>query len=158
MLNKINPSSRAVRVLAISSGGGHWEQLMMLRNAFTDCDASFATTLPSLLEHAGLRNGHLVHDCHRGDLVGLAKCARSCLRLLTAIRPDVVVSTGAAPGLLCLLIARAFGAKTIWIDSVANAERLSMSGKIAQRLADVCLTQWQHLARPGGPHFAGAVL
>jgi hypothetical protein len=49
-------------------------------------------------------------------------------------------------------------ARTIWIDSIANVERLSSSGAQARRVADVWLTQWEHLARPEGPEYWGAVL
>ena len=50
------------------------------------------------------------------------------------------------------------GARTIWLDSIANVEELSMSGSWIGRSADLWLTQWPHLARPEGPHYAGSVL
>ena len=78
--------------------------------------------------------------------------------LVRRLRPDVVISAGAAPGLLCLLWGRVFGAKTIWIDSIANAETLSLSGKIALHFAHRVLTQWDHLARPGKVEHWGSVL
>jgi hypothetical protein len=74
------------------------------------------------------------------------------------MRPDVVISTGAAPGFLALRLGRLLGARTIWVDSVANGEELSMSGKLAGRYADLWLTQWEHLAHEGGPQFRGNVL
>ena len=58
----------------------------------------------------------------------------------------MVVSTGAAPGLIALPIAKLFGARTVWIDSLANCERLSLSGRIARHFSDLWLTQWPHLA------------
>jgi UDP-N-acetylglucosamine:LPS N-acetylglucosamine transferase len=73
-------------------------------------------------------------------------------------RPDVVISTGAAPGLLGLILGRLFGAKAIWIDSVANSEKLSMSGKIAGYVADLWITQWSHLSSKSGPRHFGSVL
>jgi UDP-N-acetylglucosamine:LPS N-acetylglucosamine transferase len=74
-------------------------------------------------------------------------------------RPDVVITTGSAPCLFALGLARKlFGARTIWIDSVANAEKLSSSGAQARRVADVWLTQWEHLAKPDGPQYWGSVL
>jgi hypothetical protein len=72
-------------------------------------------------------------------------------------RPDVVLSTGAAPGFFALLFGRLLGARTIWLDSIANIEELSMSGRMARRHADLWLTQWPHLARPDGPECAGRV-
>jgi hypothetical protein len=50
------------------------------------------------------------------------------------------------------------GKKAIWIDSVANVEKLSMSGKLAGHIATLWLTQWEHLAKPKGPHYGGAIL
>jgi hypothetical protein len=78
--------------------------------------------------------------------------------LLIRVRPDVVVSTGAALGYFAVRFGRWFGARTIWVDSVANAEELSMSGQMAGRHADLWLTQWPHLAREQGPAFLGSVL
>ena len=72
--------------------------------------------------------------------------------------PDVIVSTGAAPGYIALRLGRLLGSRTIWLDSIANVERLSMSGEIVGRHADLWLTQWPQLSRTGGPDCWGAVL
>jgi hypothetical protein len=81
------------------------------------------------------------------------------LYIILRERPDVIISTGAAPGYFALWIGRRLlGARTIWIDSIANVDRLSLAGAKAGRVADLWLTQWPHLAKPGGPAFAGAVL
>jgi hypothetical protein len=72
-------------------------------------------------------------------------------------RPRVVISTGAAPGYLAIRGARLLGARTVWIDSVANVEELSMSGQMSSATADLCLTQWPHLAT-GPVMYEGAVL
>ena len=73
-------------------------------------------------------------------------------------RPDVIISTGAAPGLLAVVLGKLMGARTLWLDSIANADRLSLSGKLAGRYANLWLTQWPHLAGVDGPSFRGAVL
>jgi hypothetical protein len=80
------------------------------------------------------------------------------LWILLRERPQVVVTTGSAPGFVALRLARWLGARTLWIDSIANSEEMSFSGSQALRHADLCLTQWEHLARPAGPHYRGAVL
>jgi hypothetical protein len=74
------------------------------------------------------------------------------------VRPDVVISTGAAPGYFAILFGKKLGAKTIWLDSIANVDELSMSGRAVGKYADLWLTQWEHLATEGGPDFIGAVL
>ena len=72
---------------------------------------------------------------------------------------NVVISTGAAPGCLCCLIGKLFGARVIWIDSLANVERMSLSGRIVARVADLLLVQWEDLAkRYRRARYAGSVL
>ena len=60
-------------------------------------------------------------------------------------------------GLLCRLLER-IQRLALWIDSLANGEELSMSGRRAAKHADLWLTQWPELAEDGGPEYAGSVL
>jgi hypothetical protein len=70
----------------------------------------------------------------------------------------VIISTGAAPGYFAVRLGRLLGAKSIWLDSIANVERVSMTGELVGPKADLWLTQWPHLALPTGPRYEGAVL
>jgi UDP-N-acetylglucosamine:LPS N-acetylglucosamine transferase len=147
-----------LRILAVSSGGGHWEQLMLLREAFAGHEVRYATTVPGLPERSGIAEGVLLYDCNRNRLGRSLRCLTQALRLVATFRPHVVISTGAAPGLLCVAAGRLMGARTIWIDSIANVEVLSMSGRLARYFADLWLTQWHHLATPAGPRYEGELL
>jgi UDP-N-acetylglucosamine:LPS N-acetylglucosamine transferase len=149
---------KATRVLAVSSGGGHWVQLLRLRPAFADCDVTYATVRKGY--RSDVKDGAFVviSDCNRARKLQVLWSACVMLVVLVRLRPDVVVSTGAAPGYLALRLGRWLGARTIWVDSVANAEELSMSGRMVGRYADLWLTQWAHLQRELGPAFVGSVL
>ena len=82
-----------------------------------------------------------------------------CLGVTFKERPDVVVTTGSMPLAFFCLTAKIFGAKIVWIDSIANIERFSMSGRFVYRFADLFLTQWPELAsRDKKAKFAGAIL
>ena len=146
------------RVLAVSSSGGHWEQLMLLRDSFDGCDVQYAATMAGLGERSGVGSTHIVPDFNATRPVKTMMSLMAVAKVVRKVRPHVVVSTGAAPGLVAILVGRALGARTIWIDSVANVERLSLSGRMAGRIADLWITQWRHLARPRGPIYHGAVL
>jgi UDP-N-acetylglucosamine:LPS N-acetylglucosamine transferase len=147
-----------VRVLAVASQGGHWEQMMLLRQMLEQHDVVFATTNPELPARAGIKDAAILPDCNRDQKIKSLKCVFAAAALIIKTRPHVVLSTGAAPGFFCLLFGRLLGARTLWVDSVANGEQLSMCGKLSVRLATRCLTQWEHLAKPNGPHFAGNLL
>lgn len=146
------------RVLAVASGGGHWVQLMRLVPAFEGHDIAYATVQATYAEQVLGARFYTVRDATRWDRWGLIVLGWQLLRIISRERPQVVVTTGAAPGVLALMIGRGFGAKTIWIDSIANVDELSMSGRRARNVADVWLTQWPHLARPEGPSYEGRVL
>ena len=77
---------------------------------------------------------------------------------MVRLRPDIVVTTGASVGLFSLIAGKFLGAKTIWLDSIANTAELSLSGQKARRFADLYLTQWPELASERGPKFEGCVI
>lgn len=146
------------KLLAVASGGGHWVQLLRVASAFQGCDVTYVST------HASYRSqveGHkflTVSDSSLSTKFGLVRTALQLATIIWNERPDIVVSTGAAPGYFALRLGRLFKARTIWLDSIANVEKLSLSGAKIGRHADLWLTQWPHLARPEGPHYEGSVI
>jgi exopolysaccharide biosynthesis glucuronosyltransferase PssD len=121
-------------------------------------DLAFVTVNRAYRHQCGTARFYVVNDATRWNRVGLVALAVRMLFILLKERPDVVISTGAAPGYFALRIAKWFGMQTVWIDSLANVEEVSLSGRRVGRFADVWLTQWHHLERPEGPVFAGAVI
>jgi UDP-N-acetylglucosamine:LPS N-acetylglucosamine transferase len=156
--SKLHNNELNQRVLAVASGGGHWIQLLRMSPAFAGQDMAYVTTLASCRPQVGGARFYVVGDASRWNKFALLLMAMKVLWILVRERPRIVISTGAAPGYFALRIGKLLGARTIWVDSIANAEKLSMSGRSIGRHADLWLTQWPHLARPEGPHFCGAVL
>ena len=140
---------------------------MRLRTAWEGCEVTYVTTDPGLVdalcqmtaESGGAEpKMRIVTEGNRWQKRRLIRQLLQILMLMLRIRPDAVISTGAAPGYFALRIGKLLGARTVWIDSVANAEELSLSGRKIGKHADLWLTQWEHLACPEGPHYLGAVL
>lgn len=150
--------SRPKRVVAISSGGGHWVELLRVREAFRGHCVTWVTVRDAYRADVGEDPFVVVPDATRWNKLALARCAIRILWTLLRTRPDVVVSTGAAPGYFGVRLGKLVGARTIWLDSLANVDELSMSGERVGKHADLWLTQWAHLATPDGPQYRGAVL
>jgi UDP-N-acetylglucosamine:LPS N-acetylglucosamine transferase len=146
------------KVLAVASGGGHWVELQRLVPAFTGCDVVYVTTQLSYKPEVSASRFYVVKDASLWNKLGLIQMALMLAWIILKERPETVVSTGAAPGYIALYLGKLAGARTVWIDSIANVEVLSMSGRKIGKHVDLWLTQWPHLARPEGPHFCGAVL
>ena len=155
------------RVLAISSTGGHWVQLNRLMPAFEGSEVHWACTSPdheTRLRVAAKRLGQqvisytFITDANRKTKLRLVKQMLEITALLLKLRPDVVITTGASAGFFAIRLGKLMGARTCWIDSIANGDELSLSGAKAGPHADLFLTQWPDVAKPGGPLYRGAVL
>lgn len=151
-------SEKRPKLLALSSGGGHWVQLLRLRAAFEGSDVTYATVSESYRADVGDAPFHVVPDGNIWSKLDLLRSAIGVLWLLLRVRPDVVITTGAAPGFFAVRLGKWLGARVVWVDSVANAEELSNSGRNVGSFVDLWLTQWPELAREGGPSYMGNVL
>ncbi|MDH4234377.1 MAG: hypothetical protein OEV15_04500 [Gallionella sp.] len=149
---------RKKKILAVSSGGGHWVELIRVAPAFAEYDVAFATVDNTYRSGIGSARFYTFRDVTRWDKWRWAQTITKLMWILWCERPDVVVSTGALPGYFAMRLSKWFGARTIWLDSIANVEELSMSGQKIGKHADLWLTQWPHLAKPNGPLYRGTVL
>jgi UDP-N-acetylglucosamine:LPS N-acetylglucosamine transferase len=149
---------KKTRILAVSSGGGHWVQMLRLRPAFADKQVTYASVGMSRAADVAPAAYRSIPDANRAQKLKLLWLLMKLSWLVLRVRPDVVISTGAAPGYLAVRIGRMLGARTLFLDSIANAEELSLSANLAKRHCDLVLTQWPHLADHDGPGYRGSVL
>lgn len=152
-----HPTART-RVLAIASAGGHFNQLMRIAPAFDGHQVTYLTTLPGLADSLGAAPSRLVPDCNAHTPLRALGCMAVTLGHVLRLRPHAVITTGALPGVIAILCGRLIGARTLWIDSVANAEELSASGRLARRIAHDTLSQWPAVAAASGTRHEGSVL
>lgn len=150
--------SSSKKVLAVASAGGHWTQLLLLNCAFGHGDVHYLTT--NINRSAVQTQGKLttVIDADLSTKLKLIPLALQVLFAVLKTRPDIVISTGAAPGFFAVLFGRLLGAKTIWVDSMANYSSMSVSGKYASRVCHLCLTQWPDVADGKKIKYAGGLL
>lgn len=152
-------SDASKRILAVASAGGHWVQLSRLSEAFGASDTLYVTTARGYSPPSGERPVAAIADGSRNEPLRLVLAAAQLVVLFLRFRPHAVITTGAAPGYLALRLAKLRGCRTVWLDSIANAEEISMSGRLARRYADLWLTQWEDLSRSTpGLHYWGQVL
>ncbi len=129
-----------------------------LAPAFEGLSVHYVSTNPEVAGEVAPAPLSTVKDANLNRKFALLRLAWDVFWVVARTRPQVVISTGAAPGFFAVLFGKVFGARTIWVDSLANAECMSVSGAKAKRFTDLWLTQWPHLAREDGPSYKGAVL
>jgi hypothetical protein len=155
--------ARPAKLCCGASAGGHMNQLLRLLEAHAGWDPEpsvFVTTLPAVAAPLVARGTtYVIGECdRRHPLKALGVLARA-IRFAWRERPDVVVTTGSMPLAMVCAASKLLGARIVWIDSIANAERLSMSGRFVRSFADLFLVQWREVAeRYPGTEFAGAIV
>ncbi len=147
------------KILAVASSGGHWMQLLRitksLENKFEVC---YVSTLPDRESSVEGRSFRVINDFSQTDAIKIGIVFIQAIRIVRSEKPDVIITTGAAPGLVMVSVGWLFRKKTIWIDSLANVKHLSLSGRIASLFVSRTYTQWKNLQDGGKIVFAGNIL
>jgi len=149
-----------MKVCIAASAGGHISQLLKLAESWKKYD-TFCVTTTEVMRDKLLQRGkvYVVGECNRHRPLRVIKVLLSCIRIVLRERPNVVISTGAAVGCIACFLAKLIGAKVVWIDSITNVERISLSGWMVRHIADLFLVQWPELAdRYKNAEYGGAVI
>jgi len=110
---------------------------------------SFYLTTLEVLSGKLARKGrvYIIGECNRRHPLKIFVVLMRSIKIMMRERPDVLITTGSLPLAIACLAAKLFGAKIVWIDSIANIERFSLSGRMVIHFADLFLTQWPELAQ-----------
>lgn len=158
--DQARPRARRL-VLCVASTGGHFVQLRRITSGLQGderFETHFASTFKGDAKAVAWAPHHLIPDASRLTPWRVLWSALCTLALVWRLRPAVVVTTGAAPGYLALRAGHLLGARTLWIDSVANIEEVSLSAQLARPYADTCLSQWPGVGAEFGTIYQGSVL
>jgi UDP-N-acetylglucosamine:LPS N-acetylglucosamine transferase len=149
-----------MKICLVASAGGHLSQLLKIVPPVEEYDALVITTSETVRKNT-TRFGtvHVVGECNRQHRLQVIKVFFRCLGILRRERPDVVLSTGAAAGCICCFLGKLMGARIVWVDSITNVDRLSLSGRMVRHIADLFLVQWPDLARKyRGTEYVGTIV
>ncbi len=148
------------KILAVSSPGGHWVQLNKICNKLEEKHPVIYASPRSQyhLKQQSERTVHNILDVSADNKPMLIPLAFQMLYLFIKERPQTIISTGAAPGVVAILLGKYLGIKTIWIDSIANVQQLSRSARMIKAHADVVITQWEALSDGKTVLYKGSVL
>jgi UDP-N-acetylglucosamine:LPS N-acetylglucosamine transferase len=154
---------KTLRICVGASAGGHMNQLLKLLEASSSWPqppSFYVTTLEALSKKLAQKGPvYIIGECNRRHLLKVFGVLIRSLTIMIRERPDVLITTGSLPLAIACLAAKLFGAKIVWIDSIANIERFSLSGRMVLHFADLFLTQWPELAQGRrNVEYAGAIV
>lgn len=141
------------KVLFIASTGGHLSELRQLEPLFKKYNSYIVTEKTT--SNISLRKkfdkiSFLVYGTMTNPLIYPLKLFINCwisLFIFLKFMPDVVVTTGAHnAGPMCC-IAKIFGKKVVYIETFANSNSKSTTGKIVYLFADLFIVQWESMLK-----------
>ena len=147
------------RVLLVCSPGGHLLQMRALAPAYAGQDVTWVT-LPGadvgvLLADEDVRLGH---GPTNRSLPMLLRNLRFAWKVVREVRPDAILSTGAALAVPVFVVGRLSGARLVYVESLTRTSSLSLSGRMVRPLAHAFFVQWPGAARHRGVRYAGGLL
>lgn len=145
------------KILAVASEGGHWIQLNRLAPTLDKFDTQYISTFKNNNDFFNKKYFKVI-DANMNNKFRLIIQLFQVFLVIVKVRPEIVISTGASVGFFTVVIAKLLNKKTVWIDSVANGDEMSLSGKKVKQFCDVWLTQWPIVAEKEGAQFKGSVL
>lgn len=142
------------KVLFISSTGGHLSEMLQLKSMFENYDYHIITEKTksniSLKEDYKKRISFLIYGTKDHPISYpfklLANCFKS-LYLYFKIHPDYIITTGAhTAGPMCL-IGKIFGSRVIYIETFANMNSKTVTGRLLYPFSDRFIVQWKEMKK-----------
>lgn len=136
-----------MRLLLVSSAGGHLAQLVALRPWWEEHERQWVTfdTLDahSVLEGENVRFGYSPTTRNIPNLLRNTRLARD---ILADYRPHLIISTGAGMAVPFFYLAHRYGASSVFLEVVDRIDTPTLTGRLVYPVADDFLVQWPEQA------------
>ena len=137
------------KICLISSSGGHFEQLLMLRKLEEEYDI-FIVTEKTKYNKGDKKIKYFVKQVNRKEIMFIIKMVLILFKSLYIYlkeKPDVIISTGVLAAIPMLFIGHYTKKKVIYIESFAKINSPTMTGKLIYKkhIADRFYVQWESM-------------
>ena len=137
-----------MKICFVGSSGGHLTHLYMLKRFWPDKERFWATfdkeDARSLLKGEKL---YPVYYPSNRSIKALIINTFRAVKILRKERPDLIISSGAAPAIPFFWIGKLMGAKTIYIEVFDRIDKPTISGRLCYPVADKFIVQWEEMKK-----------
>lgn len=139
------------KICLVSSSGGHFEQLLMLRK-LEEKNNIFIVTERTKYNKNDKKINYYVMQVNRKEILFILKMLIILIKSLYIFvkeKPDVIISTGVLSAIPMLFIGHIFKKKVIYIESFAKINSPTMTGKLIynRNIADRFYVQWESMLK-----------
>lgn len=153
-------------VLYTCNEGGHFSQMMALKDLFNDYHSVLLTdnsradkSLPGLetlddvivIEGTAVsrkeKKGSKNNDSRWTYFRGYVSLFKECRRAVRKVRPRVIITTGSNIAVPTFFYGKLIGSKLIFIETRAHVYGKTMTGKLISRISDRVIVQWPEMLK-----------
>ena len=137
------------KICLISSSGGHFEQLKMLKELSRKYEVFIVTEKTKYNKDDKNINSFLI-QVNRKEVLFLVKMIINAIKSLKIIireKPDVIISTGVLATIPMCILGKKFHKKLIYIESFAKITSPTKTGKLLYKYADSFYVQWEEMLK-----------
>lgn len=138
------------KICFISSSGGHFEQLMMLRPLMDKYKAFIVTEKTKYSVKTNETPFYYLKQINRQEIKFIPYMILNTIKtvcIFTKEKPDVIISTGALATIPMCVIAKIFRKKIIFIESFAKINSPTLTGRLVYKFADQFYVQWDEMKK-----------
>lgn len=139
-----------MKICFIASSGGHWEEMMCLKDLILENDSFFVTEEGGQANDCNVENIYLVPQINRKESGFIKHFITLIFKMWKIFRkenPDVIITTGALIAVPMCYIGKIYRTKIIYIESFARVYEPSLTGKIIYPISDKFIVQWEELKK-----------
>lgn len=140
------------KVLFISSTGGHFNELLQLKPLFQKYDYHIVTEkddmTKSFKEEYKDKISYMIYGTRAHLFKYIFQLFINCfisLFLFIKIHPKVIVTTGTHNAIPICILGKIFRRKIVYIETFANQNTRTETGKLVYKFADLFIVQWKDM-------------
>ena len=137
-----------MKICFVGSSGGHLAHLYMLKPFWKNKERFWVTFdkeyARSLLKDEKMYS--VYYPSNRSIKALLINTWRA-LRILPKEKPDLIISSGAAPAIPFFWIGKLMGAKTVYIEVFDRIDAATIAGKLCYPVTDLFIVEWEEMKK-----------
>lgn len=133
-----------MKICLVGSSGGHLIQLYQLKKWWTKHERFWVTF--DKQDSRSLLKDEETYWCYHPtnrNIKNLIKNTFLSIKILFKEKPDIIISTGAAPAIPFFYIGKLMRCKVIYIEVYDRIELPTVTGKLVYPIADEFILQWE---------------
>lgn len=143
-----NKNKHNLKVCLVGSSGGHLTHLYMLKPFWQDKERFWVTFDKE--DARSLLQEEKMYPCYypsNRSIKALIINTAKAIKIIRKERPDLMISSGAAPAIPFFYIGKLFGAKTVYIEVFDRINKPTMTGKLVYPVTDKFIVEWEEMRK-----------